>query len=85
MFRGLSCARLDYLDKGGVTFLEQVIAARPDEWPGKEEGAWEPMSFFDPEQLPELTELMLKRGYSEGIVRNVLGGNWLRVCTKVWK
>jgi membrane dipeptidase len=76
---------LDYLDAPGVSFLKQIIDERPDEWPGKDDGAWEPMAFFPPENLLELTELMLRHGYSEQAVRGVLGENWLRVCRKVWK
>lgn len=65
--------------------LLAYIKARPDEWPGLDQGMWEPMAFFQPEQLPGLTELMLKRGYSEPQVRGVLGENWLRVCRQVWR
>ncbi len=38
----------------------------------------------DPEQIPELTEEMLKHGYDETDARNILGGNWLRVARQVW-
>ena len=38
-----------------------------------------------PEQLPELTALMLKAGYEEADVRGVLGENFLRVAREVWK
>ncbi len=38
-----------------------------------------------PEQLPEITEGLLKRGYSEGDIRGILGLNWLRVAREVWK
>jgi membrane dipeptidase len=76
---------LDYLDSPGVAFLRRLIDERPDEWPGKEQGAWEPMAFFSPEQLPELTELMLRHGYSEPAVRGILGENWVRVFREVWK
>jgi membrane dipeptidase len=74
---------LDYLADPAplVTFIE----ARPDEWPGKEQGAWEPMAFFGPDGLPEVTELMLKAGYTDDQVRGVLGENWMRICRRVWK
>jgi membrane dipeptidase len=74
---------LDYL--ADVAPLVAFIDARPDEWPGKEQGAWEPMAFFPPERLVDVTELMLRHGYPDDAVRGVLGGNWLRVCGRVWK
>ena len=74
---------LDYLDN--VAPLVAFIEARPDEWPGKEQGAWEPMAFFPPDRLPDVAELMLKHGYTEEQTRGVLGGNWLRICRQVWK
>ena len=40
--------------------------------------------FAEPEEVPHLTEGMLKRGYSESEVRGILGENWLRVCKQVW-
>jgi membrane dipeptidase len=42
-------------------------------------------SFFEPEQLPELTEGLLAKGYSEDEVRGILGGNFLRVARQVWR
>ena len=41
--------------------------------------------FADPEELPELTEIMLQHGYADKDVRGVLGENWLRVIREVWK
>jgi membrane dipeptidase len=36
-------------------------------------------------QLPELTAGLLDRGYSERDVRGILGGNFLRVASQVWR
>ena len=53
---------------------------------GKSRGpTWDKIVYFAPEQMPELTEAMLKRGYSEADVRGVLGDNFLRVARHVWK
>ena len=43
------------------------------------------VKFAPPEQLPELTEGLLKRGYQESDIRGILGENWLRVARQVWK
>ena len=38
-----------------------------------------------PEQIPQLTERMVRAGYRDSDVRAVLGGNWLRLARNVWK
>ncbi|MNY26428.1 Membrane dipeptidase [compost metagenome] len=35
--------------------------------------------------LPNLTEGMLARGYTEERIEKILGRNWLRVFQAVWK
>ena len=49
-------------------------------------GNYENMSsFFQPEQLPELTEAMVMKGYSESDIRAILGENYLRIARAVWR
>ena len=44
-----------------------------------------PVGVLEPEQLPDVTELLLARGHSEQVIRGILGENWLRVADVVWK
>jgi membrane dipeptidase len=48
-------------------------------------GVEPPWQFFEPEQFPQLTEGLLKRGYAEADIRGILGENFLRVAAAVWK
>ena len=41
--------------------------------------------YISPEDLPRLTQALLDRGYGEDAVRAILGGNFLRVASQVWK
>lgn len=43
-----------------------------------------PKGIETPETLPNLTDRLLARGYSEQDVRKILGLNWLRVFRDVW-
>ena len=63
-------------------FMTFVYRSRTT-YPGKAYD--EPVSFAAPEQLPAFTEGLLKRGYDEQQVRGILGENWLRVASQVWK
>ena len=64
--------------------MDEELAEHPGLWPA-ELGYGPGIKFVQPEQLPELTEAMLKLGYSDDVVRGILGENWLRVAKKVWK
>jgi membrane dipeptidase len=40
---------------------------------------------FQPENLIEVVELLLQHGYQESDVKGILGENFIRVATQVWK
>jgi membrane dipeptidase len=46
---------------------------------------WLDIKYVAPEQMPLVTEGLMTRGYSEGDIRGILGTNWLRVASQVWK
>jgi membrane dipeptidase len=41
--------------------------------------------YLPPEQLPEIVETMVQRGFSDAEITGILGGNFLRVAEAVWK
>lgn len=49
------------------------------------DGADMPEGMEDASRLPQLTEELLRRGYSDGDIKKILGGNVLRVMAKVDK
>jgi len=92
-------ARIDYLVESvgpehvgiGLDYVYDLNALlcfakqHPEQYP-KEGG------YFDSEirqlshaQMPEVSEALLKRGYSEQDVKNIFGQNWLRVLETVWQ
>jgi membrane dipeptidase len=63
--------------------LIEYIEGHPDVFPPDKIKDY--LSFVEPEQFPEFTELLYKKGFSEQIISGVLGGNFLRVAEQVWK
>lgn len=61
--------------------LDKYVAQRPDEWAG----TWAPFAFASPEQFVTLVDRILRAGYPDAAVRSILGGNFRRVCERVWK
>lgn len=43
-----------------------------------------PTEFLGPALLPEITQGLIDRGYSDADIRKVLGENWLRVGRTIW-
>jgi len=65
--------------------MQDFMRDHPDEFPGIDQGAWEPVGFMPPEELTSVVALMLEAGYAKKAVHKILGGNWLRVCQEVWR
>jgi membrane dipeptidase len=63
--------------------LIEYVEGHPDIFPPDKIKDY--LSFVEPEQFPEFTELLYQKGYSEQIIRGILGGNFLRVAEQVWK
>lgn len=74
---------LDYVID--VPMFWNWVEQNPFMWPVNEGQIRTRSKFSQPEQLLEVTDFMLKHGYAESDVENILGGNWKRVCEQVWK
>lgn len=65
--------------------LNRYVRKNPHEWPGTEGPDWPGFTYMQPPQLEELIETMLKAGYSAETIAKICGGNYVRVCSEVWK
>ena len=63
--------------------LIDYIEGHPDVFPPEKFKDY--LAFVEPEQIPEFTEILYQKGYSEQIINGILGGNFLEVAVKVWK
>jgi membrane dipeptidase len=61
------------------------IRNRVDEWPEAKDPSWGGFNYAMPEQVLELTGVMLDNGYAVEDVTAILGGNYERICSEVWK
>jgi membrane dipeptidase len=75
----------------GLDYVEDApgfwrwVEEHPDMWPPNPGQIRTGTKFAQPEQLYELVDLMLRRGYAQSDVRKILGLNFQRVCEQVWK
>lgn len=65
-------------------FYRQVMD-NPEWWPQEYLENLDGFQYFPPEELPRVTDLLLKKGYAENDIRGILGENYLRVAQHVWK
>lgn len=64
--------------------MDRQLAAARGTWPsgyGYEPG----IRYLPPEALPEVTDVLLRRGWSDADVLGLLGGNFLRVADATWR
>mgnify|MGYP001794170688 CR=1 FL=1 len=59
--------------------LSAWARTRPEEWPMTLDPNWPGFNYAKPEQIVDLTALMLSAGYSTVDVKNILGENYIRV------
>jgi membrane dipeptidase len=68
-----------YLEGSNYGFYYKYKFAFPKGYPDP------PWHFLQPDQLPQLTEGMLRMGYPVDAIRGILGENFLRLARAVWK
>ncbi len=73
---------IDYVFDQGE--LDALVRERPDQFP-PEHGYAAGIRMVVPEQMPEITEALLRRGYAEADIRAILGGNFLRIAEQAWR
>jgi membrane dipeptidase len=75
---------LDYAFPVEVEGIDRIIADNPQFWPRDEYPAGK-TAYSEPRQMRELAEVLLRRGLPEQAVRDVMGGNFMRLAGEIWK
>jgi membrane dipeptidase len=65
--------------------LARIVAQRPDEWPTDATANYTHLEYLPPEGLAGVVERMERAGYPETAIREILGGNYIRIASAVWK
>lgn len=64
--------------------LAGELSARPDYWPPGQQYDTPDIAGAEPGQIHGICAQLLERGFSDDEVSGILGGNFLRVASKVW-
>ena len=75
---------LDYAFPVEIEGIDTVIADNPQFWPKNEYPAGA-TTYAAPAQMRELIEVLLRRGQPERTVRDVMGGNFMRLAREIWR
>lgn len=64
--------------------VARLLSAKPDEWPGDD---WTDaqIDYLPPEGIVDVIGEMRGAGYDEATIGGILGGNYLRVTSAVWR
>jgi membrane dipeptidase len=65
--------------------LAQAVRSQSSKYPAGQNYDSAELKVAVPEQIPQLTKLMVQAGYPDEAVMAVLGGNWLRLAHENWK
>lgn len=65
--------------------LADALSGRPDYWPPGQLYDTPNIKIAHPNQIAEICELLVRRGFTGSEVQGVLGGNFLRVASQVWR
>jgi membrane dipeptidase len=76
---------LDYSFPVSAAGTQARVKANPQFWPPKSGYGDVKIEYLPPTHLLELTEVLLSRGHSDEVVRGVLGGNFLRLASEIWR
>jgi membrane dipeptidase len=74
---------LDYVED--IASLADLLRQDPYAWP-RFDGRWPVRhNYVTPEQVVELTHMMVEAGYDDEAITGILGENWARVAQQIWK
>jgi membrane dipeptidase len=73
---------LDYDPPGNSPGLDQPTSNKY--WPPRQYPGGIETTFLAPSVLPQVAQQLHSRGYKEQAVRDIMGGNFMRVASQVW-
>lgn len=65
--------------------VDDLVEGNSAYWPESAGYGRHPTSYVPPKQLREITETMVRRGFKDREILGILGGNFMRVASEVWK